>query len=301
MGKFYAVRNGRNIGVYKTWNECKQQVDGFPNATYKSFATYAEANEFVFGSKKKSYIKAELTAYIDGSFDSRKNYYSYASVIFFDNKKIELAAADNNPDIIEQRNVAGEIKAMLSVMDFAINNNVKSIEVFYDYAGIEKWANKEWKAKNEFTQEYVRVIDKNKDILEIKFTKVKSHSGDTYNDQVDELAKEALLNPRKPIERIVDLSTNDSDSNNEKDYSFIKELKPTKKSVSLGLLVNNKVVSSEDIYEIFKKKWKEKNEKLSDITELRTAYDLDMRQIVFNILTKEGKEETLYINKGDWD
>ncbi|MBT2261882.1 viroplasmin family protein [Bacillus safensis] len=301
MGKFYAVRNGRNIGVYKTWNECKQQVDGFPNATYKSFATYAEANEFVFGSKKKSYTKAELTAYIDGSFDSRKNYYSYASVIFFDNKKIELAAADNNPDIIKQRNVAGEIKAMLSVMDFAINNNVKSIEVFYDYAGIEKWANKEWKAKNEFTQEYARVIDKYKDTLEIKFTKVKSHSGDTYNDQVDELAKEALLNPQKPIERIVDLSKNDSDSNNEKDYSFIKELKPTKKSVSLGLLVNNKVVSSEDIYEIFKKKWKEKNGKLSDITELRTAYDLDMRQIVFNILTKEGKEETLYVNKGDWD
>ena len=41
--KFYAVREGRAIGVFETWEECKRQVDGYPGAVYKSFKTYEEA------------------------------------------------------------------------------------------------------------------------------------------------------------------------------------------------------------------------------------------------------------------
>ncbi|XP_053315852.1 ribonuclease H1-like [Spea bombifrons] len=44
---FYAVRRGRNPGVYNTWDECKAQVDRFPLARYKKFATENEAWEFV--------------------------------------------------------------------------------------------------------------------------------------------------------------------------------------------------------------------------------------------------------------
>ncbi|KAM8953229.1 ribonuclease H1-like [Pelodytes ibericus] len=44
---FYAVRRGRNPGVYNTWDECKEQVDRFPLARYKKFATENEAWEFV--------------------------------------------------------------------------------------------------------------------------------------------------------------------------------------------------------------------------------------------------------------
>lgn len=43
MTKFYAVKKGRKEGIYTSWNECKEQVNGFPNALYKSFATYEEA------------------------------------------------------------------------------------------------------------------------------------------------------------------------------------------------------------------------------------------------------------------
>ncbi|KAM4043192.1 ribonuclease H1-like isoform 1-T3 [Anomaloglossus baeobatrachus] len=44
---FYAVRKGRNPGVYKTWAECKEQVDRFPAARYKKFASEEEAWRFV--------------------------------------------------------------------------------------------------------------------------------------------------------------------------------------------------------------------------------------------------------------
>lgn len=41
--KVYAVVRGRATGVFKTYEECKEQVAGYPNAVYKSFETIEEA------------------------------------------------------------------------------------------------------------------------------------------------------------------------------------------------------------------------------------------------------------------
>ena len=43
--KFYVVWEGKNPGVYASWEECKQQVQGFEGAKYKSFENEALANE----------------------------------------------------------------------------------------------------------------------------------------------------------------------------------------------------------------------------------------------------------------
>ncbi|WP_127588185.1 ribonuclease H [Paenibacillus koleovorans] len=42
--KYYVVWEGKAPGVYKTWPECKNQVDGLPDAKYKSFESLEEAN-----------------------------------------------------------------------------------------------------------------------------------------------------------------------------------------------------------------------------------------------------------------
>ena len=46
---FYAVARGRRSGVFKTWEECKEQVKGFSGAKYKKFNTMVEAKSFVSG------------------------------------------------------------------------------------------------------------------------------------------------------------------------------------------------------------------------------------------------------------
>ncbi|RCN49300.1 ribonuclease HI [Ancylostoma caninum] len=46
-GGFYAVANGRNVGVYTTWDQCRAEVNGFPQARYKKFGTEREAQEFI--------------------------------------------------------------------------------------------------------------------------------------------------------------------------------------------------------------------------------------------------------------
>nr|XP_020749249.1 ribonuclease H1 isoform X2 [Odocoileus virginianus texanus] len=47
LAMFYAVRRGRKAGVYLTWDECRAQVDRFPAARFKKFATEEEAWAFV--------------------------------------------------------------------------------------------------------------------------------------------------------------------------------------------------------------------------------------------------------------
>ena len=82
---------------------------------------------------------------------------------------------------------------------WALKNNYQHIEIRYDYEGIKKWVQGEWKAKNKFVKIYVERMNKLMKDINITFTKVMAHSGDKYNDMADSLAKTALTKgPRKP-------------------------------------------------------------------------------------------------------
>ncbi|KAM3602943.1 uncharacterized protein V6R79_013642 [Siganus canaliculatus] len=48
---FYAVRKGFKPGVYTSWDECKSQVDKFPSAAFKKFASERDAWAFVRGEE----------------------------------------------------------------------------------------------------------------------------------------------------------------------------------------------------------------------------------------------------------
>ena len=47
--KFYAVRNGREVGVYSSWSDCQRQVVGVPGNVHKSFKA-SECVEVVAGT-----------------------------------------------------------------------------------------------------------------------------------------------------------------------------------------------------------------------------------------------------------
>ena len=53
--KFYAVKVGKVPGIYSTWSECEEQVKGCPSASYKSFATLSEAENFMLENEKTVY------------------------------------------------------------------------------------------------------------------------------------------------------------------------------------------------------------------------------------------------------
>jgi ribonuclease HI len=47
MSKFYAVKTGKEPGIYTNWKNCEQQVKGYSGATYKSFKTFEEAKQYM--------------------------------------------------------------------------------------------------------------------------------------------------------------------------------------------------------------------------------------------------------------
>ena len=197
MGKkksYYAVKKGRNTGIYKTWDECKAQVNGYSGAEYKSFTTLEEAQDFI--EEKKVIQKVEgksLLAYVDGSYNIRTQQYGYGCVILKENEVIaKLNGKGYNEENASMRNVAGEILGSKMAINYAIENGYDSIAIYYDYEGIAKWPDGEWKATKESTQEYRDYVNFKRKKININFYKVLAHSGDTYNDLADELAKQAV-------------------------------------------------------------------------------------------------------------
>ena len=44
---FYAVANGRAVGVFTNWTDCKHSVQGFSGAVFKKFDTKIDAEVFI--------------------------------------------------------------------------------------------------------------------------------------------------------------------------------------------------------------------------------------------------------------
>ncbi len=208
-GKYYAVKEGRNIGIFGTWDECKAQVDGYSGAVYKSFKTLDEAKAFIGITVDKTIDKVEKSsdindveavamtqdeaiAYVDGSFNVTTNEFSYGAVIFYDGKEIHMNEKYDDEELASMRNVAGEIYGSMAAMKYAVENDIKKIKIYHDYEGIAKWCQGLWKTNKEGTIAYKKYFDEVSKVIDIEFVKVKGHSGDKYNDLADKLAKEAL-------------------------------------------------------------------------------------------------------------
>lgn len=216
--KFYAVRKGNIVGIYETWGECEAQIKGVSGAEYKSFLTLKEAEEYMSGEtsvivqtktvsnedlnqeinqKIIGLNEHEVIAFVDGSFNSTQEKSGFG-VIIIDNKSIETPLYKSftrkfNKEFIELRNVAAELEGVKEAILWSIKYKKNKIAIYYDYEGIEKWANGKWKANKDLTQKYVAFIQEYKKHIDISFVKVPAHEGIKYNERADALAKQSLL------------------------------------------------------------------------------------------------------------
>ena len=58
--KFYAVANGRAIGIFLNWDDCHNSVTGYKNASYKKFDNKEEAENFVISSSPNFFVSPIL-------------------------------------------------------------------------------------------------------------------------------------------------------------------------------------------------------------------------------------------------
>lgn len=209
MGKkVYAIKEGFNFNtneqikneIVGTWAECLKYVKGVKGAKYKSFEDINEAKKFLNGAgdvlKKtdNNYPENCLHIYVDGSYNSVTEEYSYGMVATRSDVVLHIESGTGKSDSSKNiRQIAGELEGALKGVQYALNKGEKRVVIFHDYVGICYHATGFWDRKEESSKEYYKKMQElmNRGI-EVIFVKVDSHTGDLFNELVDEKCKEKL-------------------------------------------------------------------------------------------------------------
>lgn len=224
MTAYYSVKSGRKPGIYKTWQECKDQVHGYSGAIYKKFDNIKDAENFIIGNSSETKERGlslelkgkdsvdkisceklnasdevekiiaglgekEALCYVDGSFNSKEKLVGFGIIMI--SRKGKKTYSGCSEDHIEHRNVSGEVMASCMSLKLAMKMGIKKITIYYDYAGIRHWALGEWKANIPLTEEYRSFFKSTEGKIEVDFVKVRAHTGVLFNEEVDKLAKRA--------------------------------------------------------------------------------------------------------------
>ncbi|XP_033106420.1 ribonuclease H1-like [Anneissia japonica] len=196
---YYAVRKGRNVGIFKTWDECKAQVHRFQGAQFKKFSTQEDATNFIGATaskKRPTYSNTEYDApykkirvkngYGGNSYASNYNTSSYEKprVVYTDgcctsNGRSGARAGigvywgpDHPWNVSEklhghQTNQRAELKAAVRAIEVAKENDLNDIELktdsIYTIKCVTDWIDK-WKENGWKTSKNGNVV--NRDLIE---------------------------------------------------------------------------------------------------------------------------------------
>ena len=143
-------------------------------------------------TKKEAPSKPETDyqAYVDGSHHKQKDTVGYGAIILQGDKEL-IRLSGRVDKYIESRQIGGELKATMAVVNWCQQNDIPAIDIYYDYKGIELWATGRWKTEKAVSQDYRAFMQKSK--VKIHWHKVKSHTGVHWNEVADELAKKGTL------------------------------------------------------------------------------------------------------------
>jgi ribonuclease HI/ABC-type multidrug transport system fused ATPase/permease subunit len=144
-------------------------------------------------STSEQKVESKMVIYTDGSYNTKTNVGSWAYIILKDDIKVHEASGKTKENFLVSRNIAGECTAVLKALQYCDANNITKVEIHHDLEGVQKWAQpingeKRWKATTEITQVYQTWFDKYTKKIKVDFVHVAGHSGETWNDYVDELA-----------------------------------------------------------------------------------------------------------------
>jgi ribonuclease HI len=206
---FYAVANGKTIGIFVNWTDCKNSVKGYKNAVYQKFDTKEKAENFLLtNSKTNETIEAkepDYYVYTDGACSNNGMINASAGIgIFFGindlrnlsqkiegkqtNNIAELSAIIQTYHIIENDIIQGKKIAIVSDSEYAI----KCVSSYG-----EKCSKKEWNVDIP-NKELVKIAyEMYKDKTNIQFIHIKAHTFNTDmhsvgNDYADKLANVAI-------------------------------------------------------------------------------------------------------------
>ncbi|MCI6736841.1 MAG: reverse transcriptase-like protein, partial [Intestinibacter sp.] len=135
-----------------------------------------------------------LHIYVDGSYNSSSRKFSYGVVAVYNDivEYVHGGFGKNDKDN-NIRQIAGELKASLEGVEYALKNGQKKVVLFHDYEGICHHATGFWQRKDKSSKDYYEKMNRlmNQGI-EVQFVQVKSHEEDLFNEMADTICKKEL-------------------------------------------------------------------------------------------------------------
>lgn len=171
--KYYVVWVGVKPGIYNSWDACKAQIKGFPNASYKSFKSKTEAEKAFQGSATQYIGKKD-------SNNSERDYSDFGDQIERNSISVD-AACSNNPGIMEYRGVAtfskveifkkgpfmdgtnnvGEFLALVHALAYLKKSEKENVAIYTDSRTAMAWV------RNKKVKTTLQKTDKNKILFEL--------------------------------------------------------------------------------------------------------------------------------------
>jgi ribonuclease HI len=229
--KYYAVRKGRQAGIYLDWDTCKAQVEGFAGAQYKSFSTREDAAQYLAGQGPVASSRGPAAAressapapippghvviYADGACSGNPGRGGYGTVILYADQRRELSAGfrrtTNN-----RMEIMGCIAGLDSIevpSDITVYSDSKYVVDAITKSWAETWRSRDWNRKVDGEL----VPASNPDLWErmldlcdwhrVKFQWVRGHDGNVENERCDELARAAAAAENLPADSYYEKSS----------------------------------------------------------------------------------------------
>ena len=204
---FYAVANGKSIGIFLNWIDCSNSVKGYKNASYKKFNTREEATNFINKNTEDDEEKDDPDYYVytDGGCSKNGKNDALAGIgIFFGvddkrnvSKKIEGKQTNNTAELsaiietffIIEKDVANGKKIVI------VSDSEYAIKCVSSYG--EKCSKKQWNVDIPNKELVKTAYNMFKDKSNVTFMHIRAHTNNTDihsigNDNADKLASAAI-------------------------------------------------------------------------------------------------------------
>ncbi|KAJ3413332.1 hypothetical protein HDV05_008182 [Chytridiales sp. JEL 0842] len=190
--KYYAVRSGRQTGIYNSWSECQPQVHQYPNAQYKSFSNKQEALAYLNSAaviQPPTVTSGPVNVYTDGACSSNGQYGARAGIgIWFGpNDRRNISERLQGPT---QTNNRAELTAVIRALEMVPPDQEVRANIW-----MKNWKRNGW--LNSQNQEVVNKdlwtkldyeLNEKREKGTVKLVHVYGHNGDEGNEQADRLA-----------------------------------------------------------------------------------------------------------------
>lgn len=217
--RFYAIVDaytGETSMPNDEWDTIAPEIQGKTSLIYKGFNSKEEAKHFINrGYIEESTIDPQDSEAVNKEIEDRiASLSDNEAIIVTDGSYME----DINKDIVgaglieiskddkegkghsipgknveNTGNVAGEILAVKKGIEWALNNQVNRLDIYFDYIELASWAYGH-QPNYDISRDYYKLIENTNKRMKLVFHKVSANINAKYNKEAHRLAKAAIEN-----------------------------------------------------------------------------------------------------------